>query len=105
MNANKMPTAFVKDNYEYLSILARWCEEHNVSFSGKETSLILSVIDEILTWNEIDFTNENNPNTPSVDTPVIAKLRWPSGKELYSVIKFVDEDDVSWRTVDDESEI
>lgn len=44
---------FVKQNMEHLKVLAKWCDVHGVSFSGHETSVILSVVDELIK-NETD---------------------------------------------------
>ncbi len=40
---------FSKDNINWLETLTYWCIEHKVQFSGKETSVIMSTIDEIIT--------------------------------------------------------
>jgi len=42
---------------------------------------------------------------PDYDTPVFVKMKWESGKEIGAYLKRVNEDDVAWRTVDDNSEI
>lgn len=42
---------------------------------------------------------------PNIGEIVLARLEWASGKEVYAVLKYVDEDDCDWRTADDNSEI
>jgi len=39
---------FPKENIEHLKVLCTWCEAHDVSFSGKETAVILAMVHEIL---------------------------------------------------------
>lgn len=42
---------------------------------------------------------------PEINEPVIAFIKWQSGKPVVAVIKRVKEDDCEWRTVDDNSEL
>ena len=57
-------------------------------------------------WTNIELKNGKYINTPEVNTEVLAILKWcGSGKTLPAIIKHVKEDDVCWRTVDDNSEL
>lgn len=42
---------------------------------------------------------------PPVGSEVIAKIVWDSGKEVKAALRFVNEDDCAWRTLDDNSEL
>lgn len=44
-------------------------------------------------------------NLPPVGTPVICRLKSETGKLIEAELIHVDEDDVTWRTADDNSEL
>jgi hypothetical protein len=56
-------------------------------------------------WTKIELKNGQYVNVPEPNRPVLAILRWSSGKEIPAVIKYVKADDHSWETVDDNSEL
>lgn len=57
-------------------------------------------------WRAVYYTdNHGDKQLPLVNVPVLCRLVWPSEKVVYAVLKRVEEDDVSWRTVDDDSEL
>ena len=56
---------------------------------------------EARTWVDSD----SGRVLPVTGEIVLARLEWPSGKEVYAVLKSVDESDCFWRTADDNSEI
>ena len=56
-------------------------------------------------WTILELKNGKYTNAPEKGRPVVAILKWPSGKQVPAVIKKVEEDDCSWRTVDDHSEL
>ena len=37
---------FAKENMDFLAIITEWCTVHNVSFSGKETAVITSAMEQ-----------------------------------------------------------
>ena len=57
-------------------------------------------------WTELILENEFYVNPPEFNKPVLAILKWcSSGKTVPSVIKYVESDDHSWETFDDNSEL
>ena len=56
-------------------------------------------------WTEIKIEKGKYTNTPKPDIPVLAILKWTSGKLVPAIIKFGNWDDHNWRTVDDDSEL
>jgi hypothetical protein len=58
-----------------------------------------------MNWTIIELKNGEYINTPKPNVPVLAILRWSSGKEIPACIKFVKGGDHSWETIDDNSEL
>lgn len=56
-------------------------------------------------WTELILENGKYVNPPQHDVPVLAILRWGSGKLVPAIIKYVSVDDHNWETVDDNSEL
>lgn len=62
-------------------------------------------IDNKNMWTILEIKHGKFINTPELNRPVLAILRWFSGKETPAVIKYVNADDHCWETVDDNSEL
>lgn len=57
-------------------------------------------------WIELKLENGKYINSPEFDKPVIAMVQHFEGnRNVYSVLKHVDESDCDWRVVDDNSEL
>jgi hypothetical protein len=57
-------------------------------------------------WNKLIIESGEYVNPPIFDVPVLAIGEWvSSGKKVPCVVKYVNEDDCSWRTIDDNSEL
>lgn len=57
-------------------------------------------------WNKLALKNNKCINMPKPNVPVLAIGEWLiSGKQIPCIVKYVEEEDCCWRTVDDDSEI
>ncbi len=56
-------------------------------------------------WTVLKLENGKYINPPEEGKPVLAILKWSSGKLVPAVIKYGNFGDHSWKTVDDDSEL